>query len=430
MRWAEAGDFPVRRVSGKKSASVWAYAHELDAWLAKGETSAADHPVAVVQAGAPASPFRGRFVWVACIVAGLVLLSAGIAVTVQLARASVGPVARTGSLPADPAVADLYLQARDDWSTRTPGGLQKAMAEFGAVASRDPGFAPAYAGLADSYILARDFDSLPSAIAFSKAEAAAKAALAIDPNSADANRALGFIAYWGGGDLRAARDHFARSIRIDPNSAQTHFWFGNILNDAGADDEGLRELRTARLLDPGSRPIQTDYAWALWMHGPGDPGRVELQDLADHGVPSPFPHRFLSLIFLSKGDIPHYLDQSEQWAALQNSPALNARVAAERAAFRQGGSASVLDMIANRPVSARLFDAAPTEWPATAASLAGHRDQLLRLLARADAAGERWKSWRRDQVRFAKWRGDAAVTDQIGHMIDRRPTGIERPRDP
>lgn len=36
-RWAEAGDFPVRRVAGRKGASVWAWTHELDAWHARTE---------------------------------------------------------------------------------------------------------------------------------------------------------------------------------------------------------------------------------------------------------------------------------------------------------------------------------------------------------------------------------------------------------
>ncbi len=94
--------------------------------------------------------------------------------------------------------------------------------------------------MADSYLLAREFDVVPDTIAFSKATAAAKAALAIDPGSADANRALGFIDYWQRGDLRSARANFGKSLATDPNSAQTHFWLGNILSDAGADDDGLR----------------------------------------------------------------------------------------------------------------------------------------------------------------------------------------------
>src|ERR1700678_1043222 len=48
MRWAQDGEFPVRRVMGKKGGSVWAYAHELDAWLTRGEHVAAADPGPVI----------------------------------------------------------------------------------------------------------------------------------------------------------------------------------------------------------------------------------------------------------------------------------------------------------------------------------------------------------------------------------------------
>jgi tetratricopeptide (TPR) repeat protein len=418
MRWAEAGDFPVRRVSGRSSGSVWAYAHELDAWLAKGppEKDTAQH-------GQRVEPARPSIRRSGIILAGLAVLVVAAITTLIVLRpqGSLSPPAR--ALPADPAVANIYLQARDDWSGRTPAGLHKSVAEFGEVTSRDPGFAPGYAGLADAYILAREFDGVPDAVAFSKATAAAKAALAIDPNSADANRALGFIDYWGRRDLRAAREHFRQSLRISPNDAQTHFWFGNILMFVGASAEGLRELRSARLLDPGSTAIQTDYAWALWWEGPGDPGLAELEDLAARSPPLATPHRFLTFIFLARGDVAQYLDESETWAALQNNPALTARVAGERDAFRSGGARAVLEAIARQPPGARVMEGTATEWPATAASLAGDRAQLLRVLARGDAAGDHWNSWRRDQARYTKWLGDPVVRDKLDRLGARPPGG-------
>ncbi|HUO13207.1 MAG TPA: hypothetical protein VMU37_10680, partial [Caulobacteraceae bacterium] len=152
---------------------------------------------------------------------------------VAFALALYGTTIRPGraaqTLPADPALADQYLQARDDWSARTPQSLHKSMTEFGEVVSRDPTFAPAYAGLAEDYIAAHDYAGLSGSEAFPKAEAAARAALANDPRNADAFRVLGFIDYWGHQDLGAARRDFGRALQLEPASAETHFWFGSTL---------------------------------------------------------------------------------------------------------------------------------------------------------------------------------------------------------
>jgi tetratricopeptide (TPR) repeat protein len=427
MRWAESGDFPVHRIAGRKGASVWAYAHELDAWLSghAGEEppKAPVHEVAASTAAHARRPIAG---WV---IAGVCAALAAVVV----ALATVGPHsirasgAHRQALPSDPAVADLYLRARYDWSTRSPAGLHKAMAEFAAVTSRDPTFAPAYAGLADVYIASREYDAMPDSVAFPKAEAAAKAALAVDPLSADANQALGFIDFWSRHDLRAARAHFDRSLKVDPNNAQTHFWLGNILSDVGEDRDALRELRIARQLDPGSKAIAADYAWAQWCAGPGDAGFTELQELADHGSPLATPHTFLAFIYLAKGEIPSYLDEKVKLATLENSPALTAQVAAERAAFTRYGPQGVLELIASRATSGDSMQTS-AEWAATAASLLGRRDRLLELLANARAARESWSLWRADERRFTRWRADPAIMEGLAHVraVHRDATGVTK----
>jgi hypothetical protein len=168
VRWANTSDLPVRRVPGRKGNSVWAYAHELDAWLTKGE------PVAPGEAARAdgGRPQTRRLLWVSATVVLTLLLAAGGA-AVWSTRAASGPTARSQRLPGDPAVTALYLQARDDWSTRTRAGLERAMSGFSEVIRRDPGFAPAYAGVADTYILSREYADMPDAIAYPKAEAAA-----------------------------------------------------------------------------------------------------------------------------------------------------------------------------------------------------------------------------------------------------------------
>jgi len=409
MRWASASDFPVRRGPGGKGASVWAYAHELDAWLA-GLSGGAPSPEALQ----PAQRRLGRPILVA---AGLLAVAAmGVGAALYLARGAAAPAAPPQKLPSDPAVADLYLQARDDWAARTPETLQKAMAEFGEVTSRDPGFAPAYAGLADVHLLTREYEAVPDAVAYPKAEAAAKLALRLDPRSADANRALGFIDFGWRHDIAAARVHFGRSLRAAPNDAQTHFWFGNMLIGVGDDAAALAELRTARRLDPGSSVIEAAYAMSAWTIDPSDETVAALRALAARYPASSDAQLYLSWGYLVQGDVAGYIDQRQKYAALAHNRFLNDRVAAERAALAHGGASAALDFIANAPPGNDDAYEVEAEWPATAAAMLGQRSRLLALMARDVAIHNRWSTWRAGQPRFDRWRGDRAVMEGLARL--------------
>jgi tetratricopeptide (TPR) repeat protein len=425
MRWAQDHDFPVRRMPSKTGGSVWAYAHELDAWLAKeapAKTVSAGEASETLDAGAQGASGSATGPGRRTIALAVLALAALVAITVAMVmlRGAAPPAGKSDTAPRDEAVAEIYLQARDDWAARSPEALRKAMSEFGAVISRDPGFAPAYTGLADVYVASGDYAGMPGEASFAKAESAARAALAIDPENADAYRLLGYMDYFVRHDIGSARENFRRSIRIQPNNAETHLWFGSTLCVAGDWDESLRELRIARQLDPGSKVTQMFYAWSSWLRGPGDPGLAELESLADEGAPN-MTRLFLSEIFLSKGDVATYLDQSERFAGLLRDPNVMAYVAAEREAWRQGGEAGFLDLITRRPRSPG-FNQLPAadDVSATLASLHGRRDRLLAILVHAAGAGEHWVDWRPDQDRFSRWRSDRAVMEALGRVTLRR----------
>lgn len=407
MRWAEGSEFPVHRVSGRKGGSVYAYAHELEAWLAKGDPEPAlaaedDLPLPTI---APAKHWRRP---AAMVLSGILAFVMVVTVVILMVGRPL-EIVRRQPLPTDPATADLYLLARDDWTSRTPDGLRKAMGEFAAVIARDPTFAPADAGLADCYILAREFAAMPDAVAFPKAQAAAKAALAIDPGSADANRALGFIDWWQRHDINAARAHFRRALEINPGSAQTHFWYGNILTDARDVSHGLSELRTARLLDPGSAAILADYAWDCWNFGAVDAHVADLETLAVRLPGFAPPHRYLSFIRLAQGDVAGSLSEAEKLAQIQNDSRFTARILARRKAFQAGGPVAALSVIANETPTRDGWTSTYIEEEATAAAMTGRREKLVELLARGEKAGDVWSNWRVNQPRFALWRSDPLV---------------------
>jgi tetratricopeptide (TPR) repeat protein len=407
MRWTQTRGLPVYRVPGEGSSSVYAFTDELDRWFDKSrgheENDIGDRVSAVDldNAGiAPRANWRKRPQII------------GLAAVILIA--AVGSVAAWRQprpevlLPKNPEVAALYLQARDDWASRSASGLHRAVSEFSTVVARDPGFAPAHAGLADAYLLVREFDATPDAIAYPRAEAAARRALALDPNSDDAHRALGFIAYWWRRDIPTARASFARALRRDPDNAQTHFWFGNALVDNGQAAAGLKELELARLLEPGSQAIQADTGWALWSSGQHDEAKIQLLALAKEGRSSS-PFTYLAYIALAERDWPLYLDYSDRRATLRDDDVLAKRNALERAAFRRGGAKGLLDLMASVTISDPAGVVSDSSWAASLAALAGERETLLRILQKADQRREVWGFSGFTTPVFANWQADPDI---------------------
>jgi hypothetical protein len=407
VRWERNG-LPVHRIPGNKSGVVYAFAHELDAWLRKDVTP--QDSEATESPGRYRQPYFRRWSRPAFGLALLVVLA------VLVVAVGSHPLRSSDTkLPRDPAMARQYLQARDDWASRTPDGLRRSIFEFGDLIKRQPKFAAAYAGLADAYLLSPEFDVIPQGIAFAKAQAAANAALVIDPGSAGANRALGFIAYWWRHDVKAARGYFAEALKAEPASAQTRFWFGNTLLDNGETTAGLGELNKARLLDPGSHALQADYAWASWENGSGDEGLDTLKALETQAPSLGTVSYYLAQTSFASGDVAGYLRHAQKWAAVLHPG--GGQIAAQVEAFDRGGAVAVLDLIASSSPVANAHRYDTTLWSAGAASLAGRRDELLDLLARAEVTGERWNPKRWERSLFARWQGDVEVGARLKRLF-------------
>jgi len=421
MRWAQSRGLPVRRIPGGKTATVYALKEELDAWAQlQASTPDAD---AADDSPSPFEPKPEKRRWAPWLaVAAVVAAGAvGAASLSGLGRtpASVAPAPL--ALPGDPALQDLYLQARDDWAKRTPEGLTRAIEALETITRRDPRFAPAFSALADAYLLAREFGALPDSQAFIKAKAAAQASLRIDPNLAAAHRAMGFIEYWHDNDPVSAGRSFRRALQLEPSSAQTHFWFGNILSDNGVHAAALRELSRARLLEPGSVAIQTDLAWAEWAAGRQTTALASLNRLATAHPDFSVAQECLAIVRLSEADYAGYVEAYARYAGLRGDASLQAHAEAQAAALRQGIPA-LQKMMITRGLERVDVDAGGHAWPAFLASTFEDRARLLDILQRAEARGETWGSAGTTARIRNRWSGDA----QIIALLDRRkPASVE-----
>jgi hypothetical protein len=395
MRWAQTRDLPIHRVPGSGSSSVFAFSDELDTWLAttalladeveRGEAVAPVEPQ--VEIDPPAKPPTKRAT--IAVIAGLAAIGLGGSVAFSVWNKKSPKTANSQQLPLDPSLTEIYLQAKSDWASRTPDGLHRAVDGFTKVTRGAPRFAGGFAALSDAYLLVREFDATPDAVAYPRAQAAAETALALDTNMPAAHRALGFIDYWWHRDIPKARAAFAAARRLDPQDAQTHFWYGNILTDNGEAATGLRELDLARLLEPSTQAIQIDYLWALWSSGQQ---KLAKQKLIEAGAKrnSPSPFTYLAYIALAQRDWQGYLAASTQRASLRDDKVLEVRIAKEKAAFASGGAKGMLDLMAQNTVFDPAAVVSDTSWPACLAALAGQREKLLRILQLAEQRGEVW----------------------------------------
>ena len=406
MRWARERGLPVKRIPGGKTGTVYAIKEELDRWAAS--QSNLDDETAKT-AAAPAS-FRtnSRQLWIGGAAAGVIL--AGTIISIMLWDRTAPSRA---PLPSDPAVSAAYLKARDDWARRTPDTLNAAIAGFELTTRSDPNFAPGWSGLADAYLLSREFGAMSDGDAFPKAKAAAQRALTLDPNLPGAHRALGFILYWWEGKPAEAGRAFRRALELDPSSAQSHFWYGNILVDNGQHVAAQKELNAARLIEPGSVAIQTDLAWARWSAGDTDGARTAMTDLVRSHPDFATLHDCLSVIALADGDYVGYVQNLSEYARLREDSGLIRHTAELRQALKSG-AADVQRVLMTASMEEIKAGTRRTHlWPIFLASVAQDRQQTLTLLKAADQRGEVWGQAGITARILQLWMGDAEISQLV-----------------
>jgi TolB-like protein/DNA-binding winged helix-turn-helix (wHTH) protein/Tfp pilus assembly protein PilF len=169
-----------------------------------------------------------------------------------------------------------YLKGRYFWNKRTKENLEKAVAEFNAAIERDPAYALAYAGLADAYLTIGGQNFQPPAEALPKARAAAEKALEIDQSLAEAHTSLAMIKLLFDWDFAGAETNFRRAVRLKPNYATAHQWYGHCLMVQGRFDESIEEMKSAARLDPLSLIINSALGYSYWHARRYDEAIVQL----------------------------------------------------------------------------------------------------------------------------------------------------------
>jgi eukaryotic-like serine/threonine-protein kinase len=162
--------------------------------------------------------------------------------------------------PVDPRLHELYLRGRFHAAKGTEEELERAIQYFEQARDADPTYAPAYAGLADSYYYLADTYRPPSEV-LPKSKAAAVTALGLDPALAEARTSLGLAHVYWDWNWEAAESEFKQAIELNPNLAQAHDYYSQLLAALGRADEAIAESRRARELDPFSAYVHGSAGW-------------------------------------------------------------------------------------------------------------------------------------------------------------------------
>jgi TolB-like protein len=243
----------------------------------------------------------------------------------------------------DPEAYDLYLRGRYAWSQRNVEGYEKAVGYLSQAIAKDPNFALAYATLADCQTLL-GFNGSPTGM--TEAKATAEKALQLDDTLAEAHTSLAVTKILLDWDWAGAEREFHQALHLDPNSAQAHHWYGNLLlGPEGRHEEAIAELQSAHELDPLSAIISTDTGFAYYLAGRYDAARETYQKvLAAH------PNFPPALFYLGK-----YYDQTGQRDLAVKVGIQNSRLAGLPEVARhlqqlydQGGYQAVADAQAKR----------------------------------------------------------------------------------
>ncbi len=321
-RWEASRGLPIRRLPNGTHSKVFAYEHELTAWLDEsGPSGGRSAPALPDDISAANGIARSKYASIAVVIVSafvlvcLAVLATGVQYSTQellAARASV-----PNHVP-DAQASAFYRTGLYEWQTRTPLGLTRAVGDFTQAIEHDPLYADAYVGLANCYNLLREFSTMPPEEAFPRAKAAAERAIALDPSLASAHAALAFVDFYWSRDTAGARREFEHALALEPRNATAHHWYATFLLATGEYPRALAEIDRAQLLDSESTAILADKGLILVASGRAGEGVALLQRLEQTAPGFYSPHRYLATLYLNQGNDAGFLHELAAAAAARH----------------------------------------------------------------------------------------------------------------
>jgi TolB-like protein len=197
----------------------------------------------------------------------------------------------------------LYLKGRHQLNKRTEEGFRNAIGLFHQAIEEDPEYALAYAGVADVYNQMGAWTILPPRESFPKARSAAEKALALDEDLAEAHASLAFVKFYHDWQFAEAERESERAISLNPNYATARELYGYqiYLINPRRFDEAVRELSTARELDPLSLFSSFGIAALFYFERNYDEAIRRLREIQSVNPNFTLGYGLLGVVYLKKG---------------------------------------------------------------------------------------------------------------------------------
>jgi len=200
----------------------------------------------------------------------------------------------------NPEAYQLYLQGLYHWNKLSPPEIRKSLEFFQRAVDLDPNYALAHADIGRVYVSLAIVADTPSQEAFPKAREAAMRALTIDDTLGQAHTTLGWVKFWFDWDWNGAELEFQRALGLDPNVADTHIAYANVLTFTGRNAEALSQAHRARELEPLNLRIIALEGQTIFYAGKYDEAVVSLQKTIELEPSFFLGHLVLTRVYVEK----------------------------------------------------------------------------------------------------------------------------------
>lgn len=205
----------------------------------------------------------------------------------------------------------LYMKGHYHLSKLTPSNIRASIPYFQQAIEIDPSYALAYTGLAQANGVLGITGAMPAAEAIPKANAAAQKAIEIDDTLAEAHVALCMGSFWYDWDWNATDNQCRRAIELDPNNADSHGNYAQVLSNTGRHDEALAEAKRSLELDPLGLPMNALYGQYLLHAGKPDEALTQLQKTSELEPNFWMAHLFAASAYIEKGMFAEAIAESD-----------------------------------------------------------------------------------------------------------------------
>jgi tetratricopeptide (TPR) repeat protein len=202
----------------------------------------------------------------------------------------------------DPAAYDAYLKGRFLAYQRTRESLLRSVEYYRQALAREPTFALAHAALAESFGPLGYLGFVPPHESTPAMRAAAERALAIQPDLVEGLTVLAGCEAFHEWRWREAERDFQKVIAINPNQAMAYFWYGQLCEIEGRQDENVALRRRGLEVDPFNLRGAAALGWALFLAGREEEARAQLRGVLELDPRHFFARRELAVIASGRGD--------------------------------------------------------------------------------------------------------------------------------